>query len=702
MLAALTRVVLLLCALGVTSAWAAPRRIAVLTLQNSAQLSASEIGYVTDRVRAALLRLPTSQFVVLTRENILALLPPGTDLADCEADCEVSTGRLLGADLIITGEVLRFGSGLRVVLRAHDVASAKWVASTTASGTRVETLEAPTLDAAKALALKLPAGAPAARPANLPAAPPITPNAALPDNSGFLVITSDPPGATVRIDGVLMGTTPQQHELAVGRHVVEIAHPLHHPQRRTVRMTPQGARLAMRLAPAHGELRVDGPTGAQIRLNGEPVGRVPWSAPRKASGDYHLTVEAPCHAPFEQRITVRDGQRTAVRPALTPICGALTVQSTPTGAAIFMNDQPTGEITPHTFTERQPGTVRLRLEAPGYAAHHGRATVRPNQTQVHAPILKPRFGMLSVMAEDATGAPCAGPLRVDGQVVGDTPWKGRTLAHTVQLAVRCPSGTAVGRVRVEHNQRQTARLVVGTGTGPDRCEAQLAQCIETAGASEQAYRQCFDDANICRGPSARTVNPRSAAYIGQHAGSPRSTARERKGLAWSWMPQIDRLRDFHLLQAVIWLTDRRARFHLGLAVSGLNIHRTEAQPDGFVGVGVSFGTQLVGRLRLIGPVALVGTVGVNGGWVPCDNGSSDETPTARQSANDRLCAEATGETSGEPDIGFASLTTRALIQVGAGGIAGQAGWVRARYFGADDLVRFGATHGFTLGMEYVF
>jgi hypothetical protein len=109
----------------------------------------------------------------------------------------------------------------------------------------------------------------------------------------------------------------------------------------------------------------------------------------------------------------------------------------------------------------------------------------------------------------------------------------------------------------------------------------------------------------------------------------------------------------------------------------LNVHVAETTPDGFLPMGISFGTQLVGRLRLAGPVALVGMAGINGGWVPCDNGSSDGDTTSQQDANDRLCAEATGDSDGEPDIGFASLTTRALIEVGAGGIAAQAGWVRA-------------------------
>jgi len=47
----------------------------------------------------------------------------GKTLEECQGECEVDTGRRLGADLIVSGEVLRFGSGLRINLKLHDVKS---------------------------------------------------------------------------------------------------------------------------------------------------------------------------------------------------------------------------------------------------------------------------------------------------------------------------------------------------------------------------------------------------------------------------------------------------------------------------------------------------------------------------------------------------------------------------------------------------
>lgn len=151
--------------LWAAAAGAAPRRIAVLELHNPAGLEAPEAAYLTDQVRGAALGLPPDRFLVLTRENVLELLPPGTDLADCVGACEVETGRNLGADFVVTGDVLRFGGELRVALKLHDTKDAKLLAQQEAKARAVADLEAPVRDAARKLLVNLgePLGGPPER-----------------------------------------------------------------------------------------------------------------------------------------------------------------------------------------------------------------------------------------------------------------------------------------------------------------------------------------------------------------------------------------------------------------------------------------------------------------------------------------------------------------------------------------------------------
>jgi TolB-like protein len=120
-------------------------RVAVLELKNKLpqQISTDEISFLTNEARAVVSALPSSHFVVMTRESLEALIEPGKTLEDCVGTCEVETGRLLGAQWIITGEVVRFGSSLRVSLKLHNTRTGQLISGASLKGSKVEDLERP-------------------------------------------------------------------------------------------------------------------------------------------------------------------------------------------------------------------------------------------------------------------------------------------------------------------------------------------------------------------------------------------------------------------------------------------------------------------------------------------------------------------------------------------------------------------------------
>ena len=163
---------LLLC-LAVAPAVAAPapkaRRAAVLELRSklsAGEQSAIDSTYLTDLVRAALLKAVPG-LEVMTRENVLVLLQAqGKTLEECESDCEVETARRLGADLVVSGELLRFGGAYKVSLRMHDVSSGLLLSAAQAGGAAAEELASGIPAALRELAMPLNAQ---------PAAPPVGP-----------------------------------------------------------------------------------------------------------------------------------------------------------------------------------------------------------------------------------------------------------------------------------------------------------------------------------------------------------------------------------------------------------------------------------------------------------------------------------------------------------------------------------------------
>jgi hypothetical protein len=149
-------------ALLLAAATPAPPLTAVLELRNKlegADRNLVDAAFLTDLVRQQALEAAPS-IRLMTRENVLLILEAsGRKLDECEGECEVDTGRRLGADVVVTGELLRFGTGFRANLRLHDTHSAQLLSAAVASGATAEALEKDLSRAVAKLVIPL-AGAP--------------------------------------------------------------------------------------------------------------------------------------------------------------------------------------------------------------------------------------------------------------------------------------------------------------------------------------------------------------------------------------------------------------------------------------------------------------------------------------------------------------------------------------------------------------
>jgi len=98
--------------------------------------------YFSDVVRSqALDELPGAR--IMTRENMTVLLAAaGKDLANCEGECDVDTGRNLGADEVINGELLKVGTSFKLDLKLHATRDGQLLAGAQASGKTVDELDA--------------------------------------------------------------------------------------------------------------------------------------------------------------------------------------------------------------------------------------------------------------------------------------------------------------------------------------------------------------------------------------------------------------------------------------------------------------------------------------------------------------------------------------------------------------------------------
>jgi hypothetical protein len=134
------------------AAGARRRRVAVLEFRGP--LDRAVLAGIADEARgAAAEALRTERGIVMTRESLAVILkdmskPQG---ACAEGECEVETGRLVGADLVVTGEVIHVDATYVLILKLHETAGGALVATRQARGKSALDL----MDTVKAAAVTL-------------------------------------------------------------------------------------------------------------------------------------------------------------------------------------------------------------------------------------------------------------------------------------------------------------------------------------------------------------------------------------------------------------------------------------------------------------------------------------------------------------------------------------------------------------------
>lgn len=137
--------VLLFCLLTLClPAMAATKFVAVLeTVSNdSVPVALQERQFVTNVLRAeAVKALPAdSGFTIMTRENIVTMLPPDVSIEDCEGSCLVETGRNIAADYVAQARIGLYAEKYTLTVELYDTKSGNLISSFTGRGTDSEEL----------------------------------------------------------------------------------------------------------------------------------------------------------------------------------------------------------------------------------------------------------------------------------------------------------------------------------------------------------------------------------------------------------------------------------------------------------------------------------------------------------------------------------------------------------------------------------
>ncbi|MBF0169731.1 MAG: serine/threonine protein kinase [Nitrospinae bacterium] len=253
---------------------------------------------------------------------------------------------------------------------------------------------------------------------------------------GTALVTSVPAGVAVSVDGKPQGKTPLTlPSLNPGRHEVVLSGEGLVEERRELTVTPDAPiRLTVTMTDDAGTLRVVGPAGASILVDGENRGTAPATLTLPVGRHTVALAKGGFHSK-SLPVNVERGKMATLDASLAPRgYGTLRVTSIPWAEA-WVNGKKVGP-TPRTVEKVEEGSVKVKLVNPGYRpfattvtlAAGGTATVSHSFTEAEE---------LDTPAEEATAeekgillitARPAGTVFIDGRPLGATPVRAEGVA----------------------------------------------------------------------------------------------------------------------------------------------------------------------------------------------------------------------------------------------------------------------------------
>jgi formylglycine-generating enzyme required for sulfatase activity len=201
--------------------------------------------------------------------------------------------------------------------------------------------------------------------------------------------SSEPQGATVRVDGESVGTTPVTADLMAGTHTVEMVLAGYRRRRSTlavvadepqelppVQLKAADGRLALRSEPSAASVTVDDAFRGQTPLTLSLAPELPHQVLLAKAG-YEtelLTVQ------------VRSAETTTLDVALTPKQGEIEIAAVPPDSELFVNGEHRGPANQALLLTAVPQRIEIRRE--GYETYRTTVTPRPGFPQSVAVTLK--------------------------------------------------------------------------------------------------------------------------------------------------------------------------------------------------------------------------------------------------------------------------------------------------------------------------
>jgi hypothetical protein len=285
--------------------------------------------------------------------------------------------------------------------------------------------------------------------------------ALIPENA-TVIINSDPSGAHVQMDGKEIGDTPVLlPDLALGSYSASVQ--MQGYTRRDISWKVQNGRPILINVPLMnniGTLALDSdPEAAEIEIDGKSYGNTPFKDFLE-QGQHKIRLEKNGYKPYEKIVTVNRDETTEVLAKMETLPGSLSIESEPTGAALFINGIDYG-VTPYKRDVIDAGDYTVRLSKEGYDTLEQTVTVHPGEPMDRTFTLDSNLGAI-VLSVNPPGV----NIYLDGRFVCRTEPEGKSRDVSKRVTIKnLPAGDHTITVSNKHAKPDVKNITVTLGKG---------------------------------------------------------------------------------------------------------------------------------------------------------------------------------------------------------------------------------------------
>jgi formylglycine-generating enzyme required for sulfatase activity len=196
-----------------------------------------------------------------------------------------------------------------------------------------------------------------------------------------VAFSSEPSGATVRVDGVVLGQTPLSTDLGAGPRRIDATLAGFHAASRTLVVEAEKAadvRFVFEALPGRLQVTSD-PPGAVVTVDGAFRGESPVEVEVPAGRSVVVKGTKAGHAAAEATVSVGRGESLPVALRLPAQLGELQVEADPPDAVVVVDGSPQGRAGQTLRLTAEPHEIEVRRD--GYEPHRARLTPRPGFPQ---------------------------------------------------------------------------------------------------------------------------------------------------------------------------------------------------------------------------------------------------------------------------------------------------------------------------------